>query len=115
MSKRTTDIPPEFGQNIQARLNAKNWNQSDLARATKLGRDSISTYIRGMVMPDPKNIAKLADALDCSVGDLLPERASDDGRAVLEIKQLADGNVHVRINRPVSIEQAAAIFDILRQ
>lgn len=115
MSKRTTDIPPEFGQNIQSRLNAKNWNQSDLARATKLGRDSISTYIRGMVMPDPKNIAKLADALDCSVGDLLPDRANDDGKAVLEIKQLVDGQVHVRINRPVSIEQAAAIFDILRQ
>ena len=115
MSRHTREIPPDFGRNLEARMHGKNWNQSDLARAAGVGRDSISTYIRGLVMPDPKNLVRLADALGCTVPDLLPERATElPEKASFELRQTDEG-VFVRINKPVTIEQAAKIFDILRQ
>ena len=40
------DIKAAFGRKLKELLSAKSWNQSDLAKATGMGRDSISTYIQ---------------------------------------------------------------------
>ena len=53
----------EFGRRLTAMLVEKVWSQSDLARASGLGRDSISQYARGRSIPSPKNLSKLANAL----------------------------------------------------
>ena len=116
MARTTSDIAPDFGQRLASILQRKNWNQSDLARASGLGRDSISTYVRGMVFPDPKNLKKLADALGCSVSELVPGRdPQPDNDAIFEIRQTSDGRVFVKINQSVSLDQAAKIFSILRE
>lgn len=97
----------------------KGWNQSDLARACGLGRDSISTYIRGQTFPEPKNLRKLADALGTTTHELLPNSALsaiESETPALEIRQ-AHGHadrVFIRINQLVTLEQAAKIFEILR-
>ena len=71
----TADMSPreltkqEFGRRLMALMLDKGWNQSELARAAKLGRDAISTYIRGISFPEPKNLVKLAQAL---AGDFQP-------------------------------------------
>ncbi|MGH8561273.1 MAG: helix-turn-helix domain-containing protein, partial [Nevskiales bacterium] len=62
----------EFGRRLLNLCLQKGWNQSDLARASELGRDAISTYVRGRSFPDPKNLRKLADALGVAMDDLLP-------------------------------------------
>lgn len=109
----------EFGRRLAALMMDKGWNQSDLARASGLGRDSISTYIRGRTFPEPKNLRKLADALGTTAHDLLPNAAMTAMEAetpALEIRQ-AHGHtdrVFIRINQLVTLEQAARIFEILR-
>ena len=104
-----------FGRKLRAALEAKSWNQSDLAKATGLGRDSISTYIRGLTMPDPKNLKKLAEALELPVKDLMPEGGGDAVSAAFEISQASTGRVFMRINQAVSFEQAARIMAILTE
>lgn len=98
----------------------RGWNQSELARRSGLGRDSVSTYIRGQVLPEPKNLKALADALGIQAHDLLPQSAMSAIEAetpALEIRQ-AHGHtdkVFLRINQLVSIDQAARIFSIIRE
>lgn len=119
MPRATSNQAPDFGTRLFSRMRAKSWNQSDLARATGLGRDSISTYVRGMVFPDAKNIKRLADALGCTPSDLVPDIPKTDepmpDNAVFEIRQTGDGKVFVKINQSVTLDQAAAIFAVLRE
>ena len=109
----------EFGRRLAAMMMDKGWNQSDLARAAGLGRDSISTYVRGQTFPEPKNLRKLADALGTTTHELLPNaalNAIESETPALEIRQ-AHGHadrVFIRINQLVTLEQAARIFEILR-
>lgn len=123
----TADMTPraltkqEFGRRLMALLLDKRWNQSDLARAADIGRDAVSTYIRGISFPDPKNLRKMADALGTDMENLLPNttiRAMDsDTSPMLEIKQ-ATGHpdkVWLRVNRMVTMDQAHRIFGILQK
>lgn len=106
----------DFGLRLKERLRAKNWNQSDLARACKMGRDSISTYVNGAVRPTPKNLAKIANALGCTPADLLPEYTvpvSDE--PVMEMTQLPDGKMRVKIIQAVDLSTAIEIFNLLKR
>lgn len=109
----------EFGRRLAALMTERGWNQSELARASGLGRDSISTYVRGQTFPEPKNLRKLADALNTTTFDLLPNatmKAMEAETPALEIRQ-AHGHsdrVFIRINQLVTLEQASQIFEILR-
>jgi len=77
----------EFGRRLQARMIQLGWNQSELSRrATEclprtakgqvqghtLGRDRISSYIRGKYLPRPEGLEAIAKALQCKPVDLLP-------------------------------------------
>lgn len=106
-----------FGPKLKAALRAKSWNQSDLARAVGIGRDSISTYIAGTVKPTPKNLAKIASALGVSPGDLMPGAATRPNveEPILEMRQQPDGSVMLHILKSVTLEQAVEIFSILKK
>lgn len=110
----------EFGRRLYELMIRKGWNQSELARRARLGRDSISTYVRGVSFPDPKNLQALCEALDVSREELLPnavESAMDREHPAFEIKQ-AHGDpskVWLRVNRMVSAETAAQIFALLNK
>ncbi|PHK92954.1 hypothetical protein CR162_21215 [Pseudoroseomonas rhizosphaerae] len=117
----------EVGRRIQQRMQAKGWNQSDLAREAGIGRDNVSTYVRGKSMPGPKILAAIAKALDCTAEDLAPgiHGATAAGRpggaalaaVPLEIRQVSDnsGEVWVRMHRRMSLEQAMRIMAILAE
>lgn len=111
----------EFGRRLQALMLEKGWNQSELARRAGLGRDAISTYIRGVSFPEPKNLHGLAKALGSEMEHLLPNatiRAMDSDTApMLEIKQAANhpDKVLLRLNRVVTFQQAAQIFALLQE
>ena len=110
----------EFGRRLQAAMLDRGWNQSELARRAGLGRDSVSTYVRGQVLPEPKSLKALAEALGTTPGDLLPNghmAAMEGETPALEIRQ-AHGHadkVFLRINRLVTLDQAARIFSIIRE
>jgi transcriptional regulator with XRE-family HTH domain len=59
-------------------LTAKGWTQSELARRADVGKDMISTYVRGRHLPDANNAKKLADAFGITVEELFPEIAGAD-------------------------------------
>jgi len=108
----------EFGRRLHALMLERNWNQSEFARQADLGRDAISTYVRGRSFPDPKSLKKLADALDMKPLDLLPNavmRAIDSEAPAFEMRQAAGhpDKVWLRVNRLVTIQQAAAVFAAL--
>lgn len=108
----------QFGRRLYELMIKQGMNQSDLARAAKLGRDSISTYVRGISLPDPVNLQKLADALGVSREELLPnivESAADREHPAMEIKMAHgdSGHVWVRINRQVKTETATKIFELI--
>jgi transcriptional regulator with XRE-family HTH domain len=110
----------EFARRLYEKMLKKNWNQNQLAVKSELGRDSVSRYMRGMTLPDPKSAKMLADALECEVSEIMPhaiERAYDNELPSLELRQVAGhgGVVWLRVNRQVTFKTAAAIVDLLNQ
>lgn len=114
----------EFGRRLQALMLGKGWNQAELARrasagGTKLGRDSISTYINGHTFPTPLKLDALAKALGVSREQLLPNsmmQAMDAEQPAIELKQ-APGHTDkawLRINRAMSFDAAAQIIAIIK-
>lgn len=124
---RGTDIAPkhltkqEFGRRLQNLMIEKGWNQSELARRAGLGRDAISTYVRGRSFPEPINLKRVADALSISPHEILPNTIEwamgNDENPALEIKQSSThpGKVWLRVNQLVTFQQAAVIFETLSE
>jgi hypothetical protein len=112
---------------------ALNLNQTDVARfATDylpkarrgkaqghtIGRDRISSYIRGKYLPRPEALEAIAKALLCTPADLLHPggvpSVVEEG-PLMEIKSLDGQRVHIRLNRVVSATTAANIMQLLNQ
>jgi transcriptional regulator with XRE-family HTH domain len=94
-------------------------NQSELARRAEVGRDSISTYIRGRSFPEPKALAKVARALGVIPQELLPNTiaaALDSDKPSVEIKESSGnpGKMWMSLNRLVTTKQALQIMQILQ-
>jgi transcriptional regulator with XRE-family HTH domain len=123
----------EFGRRLQARMIALGWNQSELSRrATEhlpkaakgqvqghsLGRDRISSYIRGKYLPRPDALEAIAKALGCKPSDLLPAAGvpsvAEEG-PLLEMRSVDGQRVALRINRVVSLTTATKIIALLEQ
>lgn len=110
----------EFGRRLYTLMVARNWNQSELARRADLARDSVSTYVRGISLPEPKNLRKLAEALEMEPSELLPntlESAIDEDVPSLELKvSTSDPRVAwLRVNRLVSTPTAMNVIEILNK
>lgn len=135
LNRSTGDLAvyAEFGRRLQARMIALGWNQSELSRrATEflpkptkgqvqghsLGRDRISSYIRGKYLPRPEALAAIAKALKCQPEDLLPAAGvpsvGEEG-PLMEMKSLDSNRVAIRINRVVSQKTALAIMTLLSE
>lgn len=129
----------EFGRRLYSLMTERNWSQSDLARRAfgeesakvkdpktgkmrvvkqALGRDKISTYIRGRSRPDPKTLQQLAQAFGMTPQDLMPDsvrRAIDNEMPAFEMRQAAGhpDKVWLRVNQMVSAQVAAAVSQLL--
>lgn len=64
----------EMGRRIAAFMERAEMTQSDLARATDIGKDSISQYVNGKQIPGAVNRNKIAMALDVEVMELFPPK-----------------------------------------
>ncbi len=86
-SRAEQTVYAEFGRRLQARMIQLGWNQSELSRRAtaylprptkgqvqgyNLGRDRISSYVRGKYLPRPEALEAIAKALQCKPVDLLP-------------------------------------------
>jgi transcriptional regulator with XRE-family HTH domain len=119
-------IKIEFANRLQARMIDKGYRQSDLARAaaanlpkgTKMGRDSISLYIRGKSLPSPTYLTAIAQALDCKPEDLMPVRGLPTAQEIsppLDVREMSDGNVWLRINQAVPWSIALEVMTALKR
>lgn len=108
----------EFGRNLWQLLLQRGMSQADLARASGLGRDSISGYVKGRNLPEPKSAQAMAEALGVTVTDLYPgsvERTIDKELPALEIRQAVGhtGQAWLRVNRLVPFGTAARIAALI--
>jgi transcriptional regulator with XRE-family HTH domain len=95
-------------------------NQSDLARASGLPRELISTYVRGVSFPTPKSLRRICDALHMKPDDLVPASmgmVAQDEVPAFAMTEIAGqrGAVWLRVNRMVPASAAAKIFAILQE
>lgn len=111
----------QFGRRIYNLMLSRGWNQSELGRKADLPRDSISTYIRGLSMPTPKSLQKLADAFDMEPAELLPNAAGiaidyDQDPAIdMKVSDADPSIAWLRVNRRVSIATATRIVSLLAE
>lgn len=109
----------EFGKRLYNFMIERRMSQSDLSRASSMGRDSISQYVRGRSVPSPKNLSKLAEALDVEVDVLFPNydaQANASERPTLEIKSIESDAEHfwLRVNMKVPAAKALEVLKILK-
>lgn len=108
----------EFGKRLYRLMIQKGWHQSELARRAGVARDSVSTYVRGVSLPEPGNLDRLAKALGVDAVDLLPnhtEAAIDNDVPSMEMKVSGtDPRVAwLRVNRLVSTATCVKVVELL--
>lgn len=101
-----------FASRLKAALSERGMSQSELARAADIGRDSVSTYCAGKTLPEPRNLKRIAHALNISPSELLPGGTSAAPPSLL-LRAVDENHVYITINRQITLEQAAKIFEIL--
>lgn len=116
----------EFARCLQAALIRKQWNQSDLARQAalhapdqKFGRDLVSGYIRGRILPSPVHLDCLCKALNMTVDELmpggLPRAGGERMLPPLKMQVVGDNRVLLQINQVVDQSVAMKVFTLITQ
>ena len=108
----------EFGKRLFDLMQQKGWNQSELAKRADMGRDSVSTYIRGRSVPSPQNLEKLSNALNVKPEELYPNYEANSAaidEPLFQLKQVNDESnmMWLTINMKVDSEKAIAVMKIL--
>jgi len=117
---RKVILKTEFGRRVWQNMVKKDMNQSDLARASGLGRDSISQYVRGRNTPSPQNLVKLAKALNVDPNELLPNHEANAVAhevPTFQIQQIGNESnaVWLHVNQRVTSDQALRVMQILNE
>jgi transcriptional regulator with XRE-family HTH domain len=110
----------EFARKLYTLILEKGWNQSELARRANVGRDAISTYVRGRSYPEPRTLQKLSKALGVKPEELLPNQfanAVEKDEPALSIQESPGhpDKCWMKVNRLVTAEQAMRIMQIIHE
>jgi transcriptional regulator with XRE-family HTH domain len=119
-------IRMDFARRLQNALNDKGWTQSELARRmaplmkeSRIGRDNISKYVRGKVLPLPPALEVMAKVLGKQSKDLLPARgtqAVSNENAPYDMRAMEGGErVWLRINQALDMDIALEIMALIRK
>lgn len=107
-----------FAKNLSALILDANISQSDLARMTGLGRDSISGYVLGKSVPSPENAERIARALGVPLSKLQPATARvvmEPGKPFLHVETGGSSETAwLQINQRVSIRTALKIAEMIK-
>ncbi|MEX0278490.1 MAG: helix-turn-helix domain-containing protein [Ruegeria sp.] len=108
----------EFGRKLKALNTERGWNQSELARRAGIPRDSVSTYVRGVSLPNPKSLQKLADALGATPADLIPNMVQDATEEEstslnMRVSTGAPNTAWLQVNRLVSLTTAVKVIEMI--
>lgn len=124
-----TGAPPaairmDFAKRLQDALSERGWTQSELARRmaprlkeSRIGRDNISKYVRGKVLPLPPALEAMAAVLGMDSKDLLPSRATSavsDEQAPRSLRDIGGGRYWIQINMALDEDVALEIMRLTR-
>jgi len=122
----------KFAAKLNAALDERGWSQSELARRAGIRRDAVSTYCRAAAIPSKVFLDKIAKALGGSAAELLdgslppgaviPPQAQPRKKPVavrtspagIELTQDAGGDLRLRVDLVVTLEQAMKILALLK-
>ena len=110
----------EFARRLHHMILERGWNQSELARRSGIGRDAVSTYVRGRSFPEAKTLRKISQALGVEPTELLPntiETAIEEDEPALSIREAAGhpDKVWLKVNRMATPSQALRVMQILHE
>lgn len=118
-------VKAEFARRLQQSMVKKGWNQSELARRAAeytndgvFGRDNVSLYIRGLVLPGPVHLHALSKALSVKPDELLPTRgapSADERVPPLDVRDAGNGQAWLRVNMAVSWAVALEVMKLLKE
>jgi transcriptional regulator with XRE-family HTH domain len=108
----------EFGKRLYHLMIERGWHQSELARQSGIARDSVSTYIRGVSLPEPGNLVRLAKAFGMEPGDLLPNSVeasihNDVPSLNVNVSSSDPRLAWLQVNRLVSMTTCLKVVDLL--
>lgn len=115
----------EFSRNLQSAMNAKGWNQSEMARAAtmqmggegEVHRDNISKYINGKTLPTSPKLAAIAKALGVPKDQLFPTTSvlrPAIHTPPIGVHDAGDGKAWLRINQAVRWDVALKILEMVK-
>lgn len=113
----------EFGKRVRHFMNAKNMNQSQLAREAaehmddgSFSRDSVSKYVRGLNVPRPKHLKALSKALGVTTDELLPGGAMpyEGPTPPLDVREAGDGYAWLHVNQKVPWDIALQVLTLVK-
>jgi DNA-binding Xre family transcriptional regulator len=114
----------QFSRRLQAKLSERGWNQSELARRmapqlphSRIGRDNISKWVRGKVLPLPHHLAVLCRVLECEPRDLLPPVPRRDGKdeSGLRYEARSDGTALLHVHGIYPSKIASKVVALLNE
>lgn len=106
----------ELARKLRLALHARDWNQSDLARAAGLSRELISTYCRGTSYPTPRSLRRMAEALNMKPEELSPQAPGLfqwEPPPTMEITGMANGMARITLNTVVPMGVALRIGQLI--
>ena len=118
-------IRMDFARRLQSAMNDKGWNQAELARRvgpllkeSRIGRDNISKYVRGKVLPLPPALEAMAKVLGVESKDLLPSRATAGVSQELmpsSLRDIGGDRYWVQLNMALDADIALEIMQLVRK
>jgi transcriptional regulator with XRE-family HTH domain len=109
----------QFGRRLYKLMLSRGMIQADLARASGMGRDAISTYVTGRSFPSPDSLNRIAKALNVEADVLLPNQAIsaiERDAPIFEIK-VGGGDptkAHLKIDQMVSVTTALKVAELIK-
>ncbi len=116
-------IKNDFADRLAGFILKKGWNQSETARYAALhmpskqfNRDNVSNYVTAKHTPTPVHLRALCKALGVEPIDLFPSGSAPpkgDATPPLDLKDLGDGTMFVRINKRLPTAKALQILNVV--
>jgi transcriptional regulator with XRE-family HTH domain len=120
------DVKRYFAEQVNSRMQARGWNQADLAREAskhmprgkEIGRDLVSNWVNQRTLARDARLKAVAKAFDCHPHDLMPQNAMagiyNDRIPVSLEESEKDGFVRLRIDQLVPWAIALDVLKMLK-
>ncbi len=109
----------QFGRRLYKLMLSRGMRQADLARASGMGRDAISTYVTGRSFPSPDSLNRIAKALNVEAEALLPNQAigaieRDAPHFELKVSGGDPMKAHLKVDQIVSLDTALKVAELIK-